>query len=207
MVIAPVVEIVPTGAPVDFEGVAAVIFTSPSAVLSGLAPGRPLRAWCVGDRTAAVARAAGFEAVSVGGAADDLVSALLAAGERGPCLHLRGAESRGEVAGRLALAGVPCRELVVYTQQDVPLTSAADAVLRGAQPVLLALFSPNSAARLSAELAGREVRAPLLLAAMSPAVAAAWRGPPPLRTVVAERPDSRAMVAALEQLATPADSP
>jgi uroporphyrinogen-III synthase len=180
-----------------------LILTSENALLAvGPAdpPGR--RAWCVGARTAAAARAAGFDPVSADGAADDLVALILARGARGPFLHARGAEARGEVAARLSAVGLPAAEAVVYAQQDVALTDAARALLLRPGAVLVPLFSPNSAVRLAAELARLPAppAASLRLAALSPAVAAAWTGPAPERLAIAARPEASAMLDALAGL-------
>lgn len=48
------------------------------------------RAWCVGNRTARAAEAAGLAAHSAEGDAERLIAAILAADEPGPLLHLRG---------------------------------------------------------------------------------------------------------------------
>jgi uroporphyrinogen-III synthase len=201
VVIAPVVEIrALPGAP-DLDDFAGAIFSSENGVKALCAEGRGRRAWCVGERTAAVARAAGFDALAAEGDADALVAAVIASGEHGPLLHARGRESRGEVAKRLYAAGIACEEVVVYTQSALPFTPEAQALLRGEAPVLVPLFSPNSAARLAGAMADLEVRAPLLVAAMSPAVAEAWTGPAPKHLEVAQRPDAPAMLEALEGLA------
>ncbi|MDH3262470.1 MAG: uroporphyrinogen-III synthase [Paracoccaceae bacterium] len=201
IVIAPVVEIraVP-GAP-GLEGFAGAIFTSENGVRALGAEGQGRRAWCVGERTAAAAREAGFDAVAAEGDAGALVEAVIASGERGPFLHARGREARGEVAGRLRAAGIGCEEAVVYEQLAAPLASRAQALLAGDAPVLVPLFSPNSAARLAGAIAEAGVRAPLLVAAMSTAVGEAWSGPAPKRLAVARRPDAPAMLDALEGLA------
>jgi uroporphyrinogen-III synthase len=68
-VISPVMKIVPIAVDDLADPVTGVVFTSENAVLQaerfGFAPGLP--AWCVGDRTADVARREGFEARSAGG--------------------------------------------------------------------------------------------------------------------------------------------
>jgi uroporphyrinogen-III synthase len=201
VVISPVVEIRALPSPADPAAYAGVVFTSENAVAALARPGGGQRAWCVGGRTAQAARAAGFDTVAAGGDAAALVEEIRAAGARGPLLHARGAETRGAVARRLTEAGIRCDEAVVYDQRSVPLSAEARALLAGPGPVLVALFSPNSAARLARALADAQVRAPLRLAALSGAVADAWTGPPPERLAVAARPEAAAMVAALRSLA------
>lgn len=198
VLIAPVVtiEVLP-GVP-SLDGVSGVIFTSETAVAALAAEGAGRRAWCVGPRTAAVARAHGFDKRAAEGDAESLVAAILASGETGPLLHVRGREARGEVAARLSAAGIPCSEHVAYVQRTRPLDPAAQALLADDTPVLVALFSPNSATRLGEAAAG--ARAPLLVAAMSEAVAAAWTGPAPRALVVAELPEAGAMLDTLAAL-------
>lgn len=136
--------------------------------------------------------------------ADSLVAAILDAGEIGPLVHYRGRESRGGVAHRLSEAGVPCRELVVYEQRAIPLGPGAEALLAGSNPVLLPLFSPNSARRLVTGLRSVRLRAPLRIAALSPAVAAAWDTGLGRVIAVADRPDQESLC---EALLSAADSP
>lgn len=132
-----------------------VIFSSSNAVARagalGLAVGLP--AYCVGPRTTAEAREAGFAAEEAGPTAETLVTALAGRALAGPLVHLRGRHGRGDVAARLSAAGQDCSERVVYDQVALPLDDAARAALSGEAPVVLPLFSPRSA-RLVAEQAG-----------------------------------------------------
>lgn len=92
-----------------------------------------LPVWCVGDTTAAVAKAAGFTRVmSARGAGEDLVRRVLesaAEGELGEIparvaagtavggpvfLHVRGFDKAHDIAGGLARAGFSTREAVLY---------------------------------------------------------------------------------------------
>lgn len=185
----------------DLSGSAAqaLILTSETgAKAAGGLPGLPRQAWCVGDRTAEAARAAGFAAQSAGGDADALVATLLSARPTGPLLHLRGQDSRGDVAHRLTRAGLPTAEAVVYAQQEQPLTAPAAQLLRGPDPVLVPLFSPRSAKLF----AGTRPLAPVLVAAFSPAVAQALGDLVPAHLSIATRPDAAAMIDAIVPLIT-----
>lgn len=151
--IAPVMEIVlsdagPLG---DARG---VIFTSENGVRAAVASGlRAGEAHCVGANTARAAREAGFKVRQTGRTADELVAALLAAEDvTGPLLHLSGEHTRGEVAERLSAAGLPTEARVVYRQDERALPQALVARLRDGAPVLLPLFSPRSAALVSAQV-------------------------------------------------------
>lgn len=182
--------------PVDLPSADCVVFTSETAVMAMRGRLPAPRAWCVGDRTAAAARDAGFDAQSAAGDADALVGAIIAAGDRGPMVHLRGRAARGDVAARLTAAGIPCTELVVYEMRPLPPTDAALALLAGKGPVVVPLFSPAAAVRFASVPA----TAPLLLACLSSAVAAA--APPAAAIRIAARPDAQAMVAAMQSLET-----
>lgn len=157
----------------------------------------PVRAICVGDRTAAVARAAGFDAHSAQGDAESLIALILAGDDAGPFLHLRGKDARGDIAPRLAAKGRSAVAAVVYDQRAVPLTNEARRLLAGDRAVVVPLFSPRSADLL---LAQGPFAAPLRVAALSPAVAARAEGLCPERMVVAERPDGVAMMDAVASL-------
>jgi uroporphyrinogen-III synthase len=178
---------------------AGLILTSENAVAAAavLAPGR--RAWCVGPRTALVAKQAGLLVHhSDGGDAAALVAALLASDDRGPLVHLRGAEARGDIAARLTEAGVSCVELVVYEQVTRKLGDPARDLLARPGPVLVPLFSPRSAARLAREITELgPIRARLRPVAISAAAAEAWTGPDRGVVPLAARPDAQAMIGAL----------
>lgn len=80
----------------------------------------------------------------------------------------------------------------------MPLTPAARAALSGSAPLLVPLFSPRSAGLMAPEIAN--ARAPLHIAAMSPAVAEAL----PLQVrggvAMAPVPDAEGMLQALAGL-------
>ena len=211
-VISPLMEIVPVGAagavPDSVKG-SVPVFTSAQAVpFAGEGGGRP--AWCVGPRTAAAARRAGWSPREGGGDVEALLAAMLAARPE-PVLHLRGVHSRGALAARLRAAGRPAEERVVYDQRALPLSEAARAVLAGdappvapvaapvtasvLAPVVAPVFSPRSAALLAAVLAAEagNPAAPFRVIALSAAAAEPLRRWSPL---VAARPDGEAMAEA-----------
>jgi uroporphyrinogen-III synthase len=206
VVIAPLQRIVPLGPLPALPPGAALAFTSENGVamavaagLGGQAAGGPRRAYCVGARTAAAARAAGFEARAAEGCADALLAAILADPPPGPIVHLAGRHQRGDLAERLRAAGLPATRIAAYDQQAAEVSDEARAALAGARPVVAPLFSPRSAALL-AERMPAAPRAPLLLVFLSPAVAEAWTGPPPLAARVAARPGSADLCHALRGL-------
>lgn len=157
----------------------------------------PITAWCVGDRTAKVAEAAGFRAISAQGDAEALLALILASNDPGPFLHLRGREARGDIAPRLAAQGRPAHAAIVYAQEPLPLSSQAQAALSGLSPVLVPLFSPRSAALFAAQ---GPFTAPLWIAAISPATARATAPLAPARLLVADHPDAAAMTTVIETM-------
>jgi uroporphyrinogen-III synthase len=167
-----------------------VVFTSETAVRAAVRL-IPLaargQAHCVGPRTAAVARRAGFAAQAHGGDGAALTAALAHPGP--PLIHLRGKDSRGDIAARLTQAGRDAAEVVVYRQEARPLPPRADAAMAGPGPVLVALFSPRSA-RLFVEAVPIPSDA-VTIAALSPAVAAELG--PSVCVRIASRPDGTAM--------------
>jgi uroporphyrinogen-III synthase len=178
---------------------AGVIFTSATGIeaagrirfpQSGLA-------WCVGRRTAERAAAAGYHARSAEGDAAALVAAIRADPPTGKLLHLRGEETRGEVAGALISSGIEIESIVVYRQLPQPLSPEAQAILLAGGPVILPLFSPRSAALFRARPPG-DPRATLWLVTMSRAVTEAARDIPHRALVEATQPDAPAMLAAVE---------
>ena len=160
----------------------------------------PDLAYCVGDRTAQVARQAGFRVQSAQGDAEALLALILREKPQN-LIHLRGREARGDLAQRLSAAGVSTQERVVYAQEVQPLTDEAVAVLSGHAPVIIPLFSPRSAEILGAAWLRLPAHAPLTVVAISEAVAQAAAFSP-TKPAVAARPDAPSMLdAVLAQVA------
>ncbi|MFV2034764.1 MAG: uroporphyrinogen-III synthase, partial [Halocynthiibacter sp.] len=171
-----------------------VIFTSENAVAAARqAPGLP--AYCVGDHTARAATARGFAALSAGGDSTDLVAMIRDRTPVGPLLHLRGEHSSGEVAETLRQSGIAVDELVVYRQMESDLNDTAKSLLARGAPVIVPLFSPRSAA-LFARKAHASI-APLVIIALSEAVANLVRGRFRGDVMVCGRPDASHMLDAI----------
>lgn len=149
-----------------------LILTSQNAVAS--LPAGSWRAWCVGDRTAEAARAAGLDAVSAGGDVGDLLPLLLEVRPRS-LIHVRGEHATGDLAGRLVAAGIAAREVVAYDQVPLPLTAEAAEALAKTGVVVLPLYSPRSAALVAGD-AG-PWRAEVRAVAISEAAARAFDRP------------------------------
>ena len=146
IVVSPLLEIVSTGVQIDLTGFRGVIFTSSNAV--ALAPkGIQRPAFCVGQKTAKRAEAAGWSVIAEERTADQLVTRLAELAPTGPLLHLAGAHRRGDIADRLSALGTPTEVIVLYSQNKLDLTTQAIELLNGEDPVVVPLFSPRSAAQ------------------------------------------------------------
>jgi len=132
----------------------------------------PRSAFCVGDRTARAAQAAGFAATSASGDAEALLALILARKPDTPLLHIHGRETRGELFERLNSAGIETISAIGYEQNLQPLTPEAEELLRSGRPVLAPVFSPRSAQALADECARVGATSPLTIAAISAAAAA-----------------------------------
>ena len=190
----PLIDIQTVGALPDMAGIRQLVITSRNAVRAYRDLNGPdLPAVCVGEATAAAARDAGLEARAIGGDAEGLIDGLINEPPTGPLLYLRGETVRTDVAGRLTAAGIETREVVVYRQGLLPLTDAAQTLLADRRPVIVPLYSAQTAAHLS-ELV--DPRAPLYLVAISEAVARAVTLPAKSK-IIAEAPDAPAMIRAV----------
>ncbi|HEY0214519.1 MAG TPA: uroporphyrinogen-III synthase [Paenirhodobacter sp.] len=193
VVLSPLTGIVPTGAKVPMD--CGLIFTSENAVMLA-GPGTGRTAWCVGPRTAQVARRAGFQVVEGPGDAQGLAAQIIAQPPDIALLHARGNERAIDIVQLLRVAGLRADDLVLYHQHDLPMSDQALTLLSNPAPVLAPVFSARGAARLMAALPV-PCTAPLLVAAISTAAA---QHLPATRMVIATQPDADAMLNALRQL-------
>lgn len=191
-IISPLMRVVPTGFTPDLDAYETVILTSGNGVrrLSELASLRGRSVATVGEKTAELARSAGAEARALG----EDVESFLEPGEaiRGPAIFCRGVHSRGDLAGRLRARGLKVDEAVIYDQIALPLSCAARQLLAGKAPVVAPVFSPRTAALLKEH---GDISAPLIIIAMSPAIADALGEGANIE--VARHPTSEAMQAAV----------
>jgi uroporphyrinogen-III synthase len=195
VVIAPLMDIVPTATVPELAEGDALIFTSANGVAAA-GQGQGRTAWCVGERTAAVARDAGYAAHVAGRTAEELVEHLRGLRPAGRLVHLHGAHTRGDVAGGLAAAGLQVADFAVYDQ--VALEPGPDfAAALASAPLVVPLFSPRSAV-LFAEAAARTgtlaLDRGLFPLALSPAVREALPARLQGVTAVCDRPDATAML-------------
>ena len=101
--IAPLMEIALSDAPITAADAQGVIFSSANGVQAARAAGLEPRlpAFCIGRATTAAATGAGWDARFAGEDADALVATLARTRPATPLLHLHGAHTRGDIAGRL----------------------------------------------------------------------------------------------------------
>lgn len=183
----------------DLGDARGVVFTSAQGVriASTLSDRRDIPCYCVGSATTEVAQGAGWQAQQMGQTGDALVAALIAAPPQGPLVHLSGQHVRGDICDKLSAAGVTTARQVIYDQTLLELTKPAQTHLAGPRPVIAPFFSPRTARHFAQRHAGR---APLWLAALSPAVAEPLGGLDAQALIVAERPDTGAMSGVVELL-------
>jgi uroporphyrinogen-III synthase len=190
------------------EGCRALLFTSTNGVASFAAASerRDLRAFAVGDGTAAAARQAGFSEVeSAQGdveALAALVAARLAPGA-GPLVHVSGHAVAGDLAGRLAGLGFAVRTLPLYRAIPAETLGAAAAAIRAGQIDAALFFSPRTAAtfvRLARAAGIERDGARTVAIALSAAVASELEGSGWRQILVAEEPTEAAVLNALGRL-------
>ena len=158
----------------------------------------PWHVYCVGRRTEEAARRLGFDPAPAQSDAKSLIASLLAQPPHGPLVFLRGEDSAGDIESSLKVAGIETVSTVVYRQRSQPLSAAAAHFLQQPRAIVLPLFSPRSARLMSEALRAIDVKATLLVAAMSDAVALAARALEPAEIKVADRPESAAMIDAVD---------
>lgn len=207
LVIAPMLEIVAEPATPDFSNCQALLFTSRNGVEQCATrwPERHMPALCVGDATAKLASAHGYAAISAGGDVAALAGLAVQSHlpDAGIMLHMRGAETAGDLVQSLVGEGIDAAELVIYAQNPLPLSEAARQVLSGEGPVVAPVFSPRTARLIAAEAA----RDPQLKFAQTTFVALSSAVAEPLLPIkrceirVCERPDAATMLDLLERCA------
>lgn len=198
MTIAPLIEIEPTGA--DLPLADTLIVTSEQALGPvEAAPdwaGKPV--YCVGERTAGVLQAKGFQVLGFAPNAQTLCTLILNHDDCGSMLHARGNESAFPLVQTLTAAGRNVAEAVVYAQVPQPPSTEMQDLLDRAVPLLVPVFSPNSGRLLTA--AAQEARARLRIAAISPAAAQTCAGLAHVEMRVAAKPSAEGLMDALVAL-------
>lgn len=167
------------------------VFTSARAIkAAGEGSGRI--AYCVGERTSARARELGYEVRNADGDSTALVALIKQEHPTGVLVHFRGEVSAGDVTGQLRDAGIACEERIVYRKVPRPLTAEARKALDGERPVLVPVFSPESADMLAVFA---PFDAPVHVCALSAAVAEQAAKISPETLQISARPRLDEMVA------------
>ena len=204
---APIVEPLFTIAPIDvvLPSFDALAFTSANGVrrLATLSSIRDAPVFCVGARTAEAAREAGYANVSSAdgdvAALGDLILKQLPIGAR--LLHAGNEESRGDLSGRLAAAGIAAQFVALFRAEPVSAPGPDLARHLRGEPAFAAVLihSPRAASILAKMLAGASAPCPIVAAAISPAAAAPLAGLA-RRIAIASAPNEDAILSLLPGL-------
>lgn len=193
----------------DLAGVQAILCTSANGVraLARLVDDRALPLLAVGEATAARARAEGFARVeSAQGNVDDLarLAGAQLCPEAGRLLHVAGSVVAGDLKGVLSRRGFQVERAVLYEARPASRLGAATVQAFAAGEIDFALFFSPRTAAIFAELAAaagldeamRRVTALSLSAAADAALGELRFG----ERRIAERPDQKGLLAAMDRL-------
>lgn len=183
-----------------------VVFTSETAVRAVMQLGARATAlaWCVGPRTEAAAREAGYRTQKGGGTAEELANEIVARRPAGRVFCPMAADQAFDIVAALDSAGIEAFSEVVYVQEPRPPSDEAIALLAGEDPVILPLFSLRSARLAAAAFQGH--RAPLWIAALSRQIADAGKDLGAVRIETATAPEARALIGAIAEMTRPRES-
>lgn len=190
VVISPALSIEPLGEPLDPASYDAVLFSSAHAVDRVMGQVGQ-RAYCVGDATAARAKAAGFEVLNAQGNGDNLIALVRTTDPTQRILFPRGRHISTDFRAELVALGFSVDEAIVYDQVAQDPSPAAQYMLAGTGPVVLPLLSPRTATIVARW--AKDSAADIMAFALSPAIASEWGGP----AIISKRPDQAALVAAI----------
>lgn len=205
-VIWPMIEVRPTVRMIEVPtGTDAIAFTSANAVriFAGLVDTCDLAALSVGDRTAIVAKAAGFTDVySADGNVDDLAK-LIGLGGWTQIFHPHGRNVAGDLGDALHAAGVMVHGAEIYeTVPTAPPSPDLSAELVSSEIDVVTLWSPRSAELFSAanRLFGKLDLSGAVALAISQNTANPLESSDFKRVDVAEHPSAEGMLASLDAL-------
>jgi uroporphyrinogen-III synthase len=199
-IIAPVLEVAPTGAPLPQGGFDLVLATSAQA-LAGVPPMAELLALpvaCVGEKTANAARTAGFSVLHAAPDAEALADVLQTDKIAKSALYLAGRERRDYLEKVLRAAGWRIEIVETYAAQAVQdWPEDLHAALDAGEIDGVLHYSARSAA-LALALIGREPAQRLRHFCLSPAIAAVCRDwAPDAGVFAAFHPDEEALITLL----------
>ena len=206
----PLLTVVPSLAPPpDIKGVSAVMITSANALAWPLPAAlqsllqRPC--FCVGARTAAAARAFGFQdARSADGDGADLAQLIADSAGGKSVLHIAGQETYGKAQDILRRKGFTVGTWPVYAVVPaVEFSPQTVALIRDGKIDAVPVFSPRTAELLKTLLQRHALPAccgRLIAIGMSEAVTEALRPLPWRILAAAERPTEESVIARLQEL-------
>jgi len=196
-VVAPALEIVPTGAAPPDEPFDLVLATSAQAFAGWRAPDTLRKAplACVGETTAQAGKAAGFAPILVAPRASALVERLVASHKPGSALYLAGRERKPDLEQGLRAAGWRLRLLETYEARPVAgWPAAVAAALEKGEIDAVLHYSPRSA-EAALKLIGNGPAQGLLHLCLSQDVAALCRARVPgTRILTAFQPDEDSLL-------------
>jgi uroporphyrinogen-III synthase len=204
----PLTRIVPTAMELKLPfTTGGLLFTSANGVraFAALVERRDLPALCVGQATADAARGAGFrDCFTASGDARALADLARRSG-LDDFFHPRGRDTAGDLKGWLAATGHRVTEAVLYQARETGPPPARVAASLGRGTIELAtVWSRRAAAILASQLAnsGADLRRTGLLA-ISPAAAEPLETSGFRQILVAETPDSAAMLTGIRAFFAP----
>ncbi|NDR57610.1 uroporphyrinogen-III synthase [Aliiruegeria sabulilitoris] len=199
-VIAPLFEIVPVEIASPPRLHEEIAFTSENGVraLSQQQKARGRPAWCVGARTAEMARAEGYSVRMTRPTVASLTTALIEEAAGIAIVHVTGQHRRGNLAETLREAGRTSRTLVAYDQRALTLRPDVLNILKKNVDIIAPVFSPRSANLLSQ--AAEQRSAHVHVVAISEATAKAWVARPGERVLIAASPDASGILSAMGSL-------
>lgn len=194
-VISPVLQTRFLEPAIDLTGCDAVVFTSANGVeaLAKLTVARDLVAFCVGERTAELARSHGFDAVSAQGTVADLTGLLAERHAGDQVFYARGQDVAHDLGTLLRSHNIRVVDAVVYSQESKGLSSAATKLLKSQAKVLVPLFSPRTATIFASHLQS-EMTAPRIGLCLSDQVRANCPDDQFATLAVCAHPDAKSML-------------
>ncbi|MBL6959262.1 MAG: uroporphyrinogen-III synthase [Rhodospirillales bacterium] len=194
----------------ELDGVQALLITSANGIraFARAHAERSLPVCAVGDASARAARDLGFEHVSSAAGDVETLAAMVVKDldtSGGELLHIAGSHRAGDLAGMLAQAGFGSRRVVLYeARAEETIGPKAAAALKSGMLNGVLLFSPRTAAlfcRLATDAGLAEQCRTVTACCLSTAVADEAALLPWAGIVVAETPDSQALLDAVEKAA------
>lgn len=152
--LAPLVDIVFNRLRIELDAGHSAVFTSQNGVQALVSkPPKGMTAWCVGERTAEVARSKGFTTIAAEGNAESLIARLQKSDSKRPLIWYRGQHTAVDIEERLSRLGMNIRSEIVYQQHELRLSGKVQKLFK-TMPCVLPIFSPRTAEILSRETAG-----------------------------------------------------